>query len=175
MEWSATVSGCEFLSSESESSPISFTRVAYPVSVRNMADDVTTAAADPDSQQRCSTGLVNEPSLGAVEAVVPVFAVWDTARSLAWYEGLGFRLNGASRVPPGRSVLSLVRGEHVELCLAEHDGDGWPNSLVRFTVDNLEPIAAEYGAQITEGVAGPELWLCDPDGNRLRVTAASAG
>ncbi|MGH3622938.1 MAG: glyoxalase superfamily protein [Sciscionella sp.] len=140
-----------------------------------MADDMATATADPDSQPRRSTGLVNVPGYCAVESVVPVLCVWDTARSVAWYEGLGFRRNWVSRVPPGTAFVSLLCGEHVELYLSEHNGDGWPKATVCLAVDNLEQVAAEYGVDIVGDGTGREVRLCDPDGNRLRVTAARAG
>ncbi len=55
------------------------------------------------------------------------------------------------------------------LHLSEHAGDATPNTLVYMWVDEIDPIAAEFGVAVTDAPWGREISLTDPDGNRLRI------
>jgi catechol 2,3-dioxygenase-like lactoylglutathione lyase family enzyme len=104
------------------------------------------------------------------EEVVPVLRVEDAARAVAWYERLGFEKEWEHRFEPGFPwFVSVVRGE-IHLYLSEHTGDARPNTLVHLYVDDIDSISEEFGIPVDEeGLAGREVDLEDPDGNRLRV------
>jgi catechol 2,3-dioxygenase-like lactoylglutathione lyase family enzyme len=104
------------------------------------------------------------------EEVVPVLRVEDAARAVAWYERLGFEKEWEHRFEPGFPwFVSVARGE-IHLYLSEHTGDARPNTLVHLYVDDIDSSSEEFGIPVEEeGLAGREVDLEDPDGNRLRV------
>jgi catechol 2,3-dioxygenase-like lactoylglutathione lyase family enzyme len=104
------------------------------------------------------------------EEVVPVLRVEDAARAVAWYERLGFEKEWEHRFEPDFPwFVSVARGE-IHLYLSEHTGDARPNTLVHLYVDDIDSISEEFGIPVDEeGLAGREVDLEDPDGNRLRV------
>ena len=55
------------------------------------------------------------------------------------------------------------------LHLSEHAGDATPGTLVYLYVDDVDAVAAEFGAAVTTQPWAREVALTDPDGNRLRV------
>ena len=101
---------------------------------------------------------------------MPVLRVEDAARAVAWYERLGFEKEWEHRFEPGFPwFVSVGRGE-IHLYLSEHTGDARPNTLVHLYVDDIDSISEEFGIPVDEeGLAGREVDLEDPDGNRLRV------
>jgi catechol 2,3-dioxygenase-like lactoylglutathione lyase family enzyme len=104
------------------------------------------------------------------EEVVPVLYVEDAARAVAWYGRLGFAKEWEHQFEPGFPwFLSVARGE-VRLYLSEHQGDARPDTLIHLYVKDVDDVAAEFGVVVDEdGLAGREVALVDPDGNRLRV------
>lgn len=104
------------------------------------------------------------------EEVVPVLRVENAARSVAWYERLGFTKAWDHQFEPGFPWFVAVSRGGVQLYLSEHKGDAPPNSLVHLYVDNIDAVSREFGIGVDEeGLAGRECDLEDPDGNRLRV------
>lgn len=91
-------------------------------------------------------------------------------RGIAWYERLGFEVEWEHQFEPGMPwFVSLARGR-VRLYLSEHLGDATPDTLIHLYVRDVDAIAAEFGVPVDEeGLAGREIELADPDGNRLRV------
>ena len=58
----------------------------------------------------------------------------------------------------------------MRLYLSEHKGGRAANTLLHLNVANVDDIAAEFGEAVDEdGLAGRQVNLVDPDGNRLRV------
>jgi len=103
------------------------------------------------------------------EEVIPVLRVSDAARAVAWYQRLGFAQEWEFRFEPGfPAFVSVARGG-VRLFLSEHTGDARPDTLIYLRVRDLEAIAEEFGAAVEQMPWGPEVWLRDPDGNRLRI------
>jgi catechol 2,3-dioxygenase-like lactoylglutathione lyase family enzyme len=104
------------------------------------------------------------------EEVVPVLYVEDAARSVSWYERLGFVKEWEHQFEPDfPSFVSVARG-HVRLYLSEHKGDARPDTLIHLYVKDVDRVAEEFGVAVNEeGLAGRETALVDPDGNRLRV------
>jgi len=104
------------------------------------------------------------------EEVIPVLRVADAARAVAWYERLQFRKEWEHRFEPGLPAFVSVARGRVRVYLSEHTGDARPGALLHLNVADVDVIAAEFGQPVDEeGLAGREVDLVDPDGNRLRV------
>ncbi len=104
------------------------------------------------------------------EEVIPVLRVADVARAIAWYERLQFRKEWEHRFEPSLpAFVSIARGR-VRLYLSEHTGDARPDTLIHLNVADIDTVAAAFDHVVDEeGLAGREVDLVDPDGNRLRI------
>lgn len=114
---------------------------------------------------------------GWAEEAIPVLRVEDVKIAASWYRHLGFRTEWEHRVEPGFPAFASLRrgpeGAGVRIFLSEHSGDAPDNGLFYLRVSDVEPIAAEFDASI-EAVEGRcEVYLEDPFGNRIRVSAPS--
>ena len=105
--------------------------------------------------------------------MVPIFRVADGEAAAAWYERLGFTVEGVHRFAPDLPRYVHLRRGDVWLHLSEHLGDARPGTLVYFYVDNVDTIADEFGAVVTTQPWAREIELTDPDGNRLRIGTRS--
>jgi len=104
------------------------------------------------------------------EAVIPVLRVADAARAVAWYERLGFRKQWEHQFEPGFPWFVCVARGGLRLYLSEHEGDAPPNTLLHLDVRDIDEVSHEFGVPVDEeGLAGREVDLEDPDGNRLRI------
>lgn len=103
------------------------------------------------------------------EELVPVFRVSDGRASAQWYKRLGFKLVGEHRFAPDLPLYAFMARGDIALHLSEHAGDANPSSLAYFYVDDVDPIAAEFGVAVNEQPWAREVELVDPDGNRIRV------
>ena len=109
------------------------------------------------------------------EEVVPVLRVADAARAVDWYERLGFRKECEHQFEPGFPLFVSVTRGRVHLYLSEHEGDARPNTLIHLYVTDIDRVSDEFGVPVDEeGLAGREVHLEDPDGNRLRVATRRA-
>jgi glyoxalase superfamily protein len=103
------------------------------------------------------------------EEVIPVLRVSDAGVAAAWYQRLGFAREWEHRFEPGfPAFVSVARGG-VRLFLSEHTGDARPDTLICLRLRDIDAIAEEFGAAVEQMPWGAEVWLRDPDGNRLRV------
>ena len=104
------------------------------------------------------------------EEAIPVLRVADAGRAVAWYGRLGFEKQWEHQFEPGFPwFVSVARGR-VRLYLSEHLGDAPPSTLVHLNVKDIDAVAAELGVAVDEdGLAGREVDIEDPDGNRLRI------
>lgn len=103
------------------------------------------------------------------EEVIPVLRVSNAAAAAAWYQRLGFSQEWEHRFEPGfPAFVSVARGG-MRVFLSEHTGDARPDTLIYLRLRDLDAIAAEFGAAVEQMPWGPEVWLRDLDGNRLRV------
>jgi hypothetical protein len=103
------------------------------------------------------------------EEVIPVLRVSNAAVAAAWYQRLGFSQEWEYRFEPGfPAFVSVARGG-VRLFLSEHTDDARPDTLIYLRLRDVDAIAEEFDAAVEQMPWGPEVWLCDPDGNRLRV------
>ena len=96
--------------------------------------------------------------------------VGDAARAVAWYGRLGFEKQWEHQFEPGFPwFVSVARGR-VRLYLSEHLGDAPPSTLIHLNVEDIDAVAAEFAVTVDEhGLAGREVDIEDPDGNRLRI------
>jgi predicted enzyme related to lactoylglutathione lyase len=108
------------------------------------------------------------------ETLVPIFRVADGRAAAAWYERLGFTVTGEHRFGPGFPLYLFLRRGTDALHLSEHEGDARPGTLAYLFVDDVDPIADEFGVEVIEQPWAREVHLTDPDGNRLRVGALTA-
>jgi catechol 2,3-dioxygenase-like lactoylglutathione lyase family enzyme len=108
------------------------------------------------------------------EQLVPIFRVADGHAAAEWYRRLGFSVEGEHRFAPGLPLYLYLRRGDMWLHLSEHEGDARPGTLVYLYVDDVDAVAAEFGAAITDQPWAREVALSDPDGNRLRVGTVHA-
>ena len=101
--------------------------------------------------------------------VVPILRVRDAAAAVAWYRRLGFEQQFEHRFEPHFPAYVGIRREGAQLHLSEHAGDATPDTLVYVWVDEIDPIATEFGVAVSDQEWGREIHLTDPDGNRLRI------
>ena len=104
---------------------------------------------------------------------MPIFRVADGEAAAAWYEQLGFSVDGVHRFAPDLPRYVILRRGDVWLHLSEHLGDACPDTLVYFYVDDVDAIAATFGATVRKQPWAREIELTDPDGNRLRIGTRS--
>jgi mannose-6-phosphate isomerase-like protein (cupin superfamily) len=105
------------------------------------------------------------------ESVAPIFRVADADRAVSWYARLGFRKVSEHRYEPGLPAYVIITRDDVWLHLSEHTGDAKPGGLAYLWVEDVDPIAADFGVEVDDNPWGRDLELCDPDGNRLRIGA----
>src|SRR5215217_2504411 len=110
----------------------------------------------------------------AVEEAIPVLRVADAETSVAWYERLGYEKEWEHRFEPSfPAFVSLARHGTARLFLSEHSQDaGGPlvaGTVVYVRVGDVDAIAEQFDAEIVERPWAREVWLTDPDGNRLRI------
>ncbi len=104
------------------------------------------------------------------ELVIPVLRVADAARAVRWYARLGFVKQWEHQFEAGFPWFVCVARRAMRLYLSEHLGDARPGTLLHLNVANIDAIAVEFGEAVDEdGLAGRQVNLVDPDGNRLRV------
>ena len=103
------------------------------------------------------------------EVIVPVLHVTNARETYPWYERLGFMVESEHTFAPDMPVYAFLKRGEIRLHLSEHKGDAKPDTLVYLYVDDVTPIAAEFGQDIAEQPWGQrEVWLTDPAGNRWR-------
>jgi catechol 2,3-dioxygenase-like lactoylglutathione lyase family enzyme len=104
------------------------------------------------------------------EEVIPVLRVADAARAVTWYERLGFEKQWEHQFEPGFPWFVAVARGRLTLYLSEHSGDAPPGTLDHLNVNDINAVASEFDVSVDEeGLAGREVDLEDPDGNRLRI------
>jgi hypothetical protein len=101
--------------------------------------------------------------------VVPILRVADAGVATRWYARLGFQVEFEHRFEPHLPAYVGIRRDGAQLHLSEHAGDARPGTLVYVWVDAIDPIASEFGVTVDDAPWGREIYLFDPDHNRLRV------
>jgi hypothetical protein len=95
--------------------------------------------------------------------------VAHAATAARWYARLGFAVAFEHRFEPHLPAYVGIRREGAQIHLSEHEGDARPGTVVFIWVDDVDPIAAEFGVEVHDAPWGREISLTDPDHNRLRV------
>jgi hypothetical protein len=108
------------------------------------------------------------------ELMVPIFRVADGEAAAAWYERLGFTVEGVQRFAPDLPRYVHLRRGDVWLHLSEHADDAPPESLVYLYVDDVDAIAGTLGATVSTQPWAREIEVTDLDGNRLRIGTRSS-
>jgi ribosomal protein S18 acetylase RimI-like enzyme len=117
----------------------------------------------PDPVERGEAARVDE-------LVIPVLRVADAARAVRWYARLGFVKQWEHQFAVGFPWFVCITRGPMRLYLSEHLGDARPDTLLHLNVGNIDTIAAEFEETVDEhGLAGRQVNLVDPDGNRLRI------
>ena len=123
---------------------------------------------------RSTVGTPTDQRYGPImaEVMVPIFRAANAKETAKWYQRWGFEITGEHRFAPGLPLYLFLERNGAQLHLSEHTGDANPGTLVYFWVDDVESIAAEFGAVVHDQPWAREIQLTDPDGNRLRVATA---
>jgi predicted alpha/beta hydrolase family esterase/catechol 2,3-dioxygenase-like lactoylglutathione lyase family enzyme len=106
------------------------------------------------------------------EKITPILHTADAEASAAWYARLGFAKQWEHRFEPGFPLFVCVSRGPMQLYLSEHRDDARPGTLLYLHVDDVDAVAAEFGAAFEEAPWGREVHVNDPDGNRLRIGSA---
>ena len=101
--------------------------------------------------------------------VVPILRASDASVSAVWYRRLGFEQVFEHRFEAHLPAYVGLRRDGAQIHLSEHAGDATPHGLVYVWVDDVDVVAAEFGAAVDAQPWAHEVQLVDPDGNRLRV------
>lgn len=101
--------------------------------------------------------------------MVPILRIRDAATAVAWYKRLGFHQVSVHRFAPHLPAFVTVERGPMRLFLSEHEGDARPGTLLYLQVNDVRPMAKEFGAKVEEAPWGYEIEIRDPDGNRLRM------
>jgi catechol 2,3-dioxygenase-like lactoylglutathione lyase family enzyme len=104
---------------------------------------------------------------------VPILRVADVDQALPWWRRLGFievfRHQFEARLP--RFVG--IRRDDCLIYLSEHPGDASGPSLIYLWIADIDEVAAEFGATVTEMPWARDCEITDPDGNRIRAASAT--
>jgi len=110
-----------------------------------------------------------------VKGVVPFIRVADAVATAQWYARLGFREEWRTQPEPHLPLFLAITNGEGRIFLSEHMGDAHPDSLLYIYVDDVDAVAADFGAEPELAYYGMrEIELVDPDGNRLRIGTPAA-
>lgn len=104
------------------------------------------------------------------QEVIPILRVVSVDRAVQWYAQLGFTKEWEHRFGDAMPAFASIARGRGRIYLSEHDGDGTPGTLIYVRHSELDALAGQLGAEITEVPWGRELKVEDPDGNRLRIS-----
>lgn len=103
------------------------------------------------------------------QEVIPILRVADAARSVEWYERLGFVKEWEHRPSPDLPAFVSVARGYARIYLSEHEGDAQPDALLYLRHDDLDGMAKMLDASIEHNEWGRDAEVRDPDGNRIRL------
>ena len=110
------------------------------------------------------------------EQITPILRTADAPAAVAWYARLGFSQDWEHRFGPGFPLFVAISRGAMRIFLSEHTGDAHPDGLLYLYVDDVDAIAAEFGATAELAYYGMrEVEVEDPDGNRLRIGTPARG
>jgi catechol 2,3-dioxygenase-like lactoylglutathione lyase family enzyme len=129
---------------------------------------------------------MSPPGAPMLQAAIPVLQVAAIERARSFYCGrLGFEQRFAYQPDPARPdpcYIGLVRGR-AALHVSSFPGDGVAGAVVVLIVERVDPLHEELSARGVAIELAPtdqswgnrEMYLRDPDGNRLRFVQPGAG
>jgi catechol 2,3-dioxygenase-like lactoylglutathione lyase family enzyme len=106
------------------------------------------------------------------EETIPYLRVSDARAAAKWYRRLGFQKEWEHQFGADFPVtISVARDGRpgTRVFLSEHTGDAPADSLIYLRVGDVDAVAVEFDAEIRDSGWAREVWLTDPDGNRVRV------
>jgi catechol 2,3-dioxygenase-like lactoylglutathione lyase family enzyme len=124
---------------------------------------------------------MSPPGAPMLQAAIPVLQVAAIERARSFYrERLGFEQRFTYQPDPARP--GLVRGR-AALHVSSFPGDGVAGAVVVLIVERVDPLHEELSARGVAIELAPtdqswgnrEMYLRDPDGNRLRFVQPGAG
>ena len=104
-----------------------------------------------------------------VEQLIPIVRVSDANEAAEWYGRLGFVKDFEHRYSEEFPAYVGVVRNGMALHLSEHVGDATPDSLIYLFVEDVDALAEELGAEVSETPWAREFQVSDPDGNRVRI------
>lgn len=104
-----------------------------------------------------------------VEQLIPIVRVSDANEAAEWYGRLGFVKDFEHRYSEEFPAYVGVVRNGMALHLSEHVGDATPDSLIYLFVEDVDALAEELGAEVSETPWAREIQVSDPDGNRVRI------
>ena len=87
--------------------------------------------------------------------MVPIFRVKDAAKAIAFYQRVGFVLEGTHQFASDLPVYAFLLRGNVQLHLSEHKGDAPKRSLAYFWVQDLDAIAEARWPDRRASTMGP--------------------
>lgn len=102
----------------------------------------------------------------------PVLRVADAAASVEWYRQIGFEQVFEHRHAPDLPAYVGIQRDEAVIHLSEHAGDAPGRGLVYIWIDEIDPIAEQFGIVPDEMPWARDIELADPDGNRIRLGQA---
>lgn len=106
------------------------------------------------------------------EETIPYLRVSDARAAAAWYRRLGFQKEWEHQFGadfPVTISIALNGRPGTRVFLSEHTGDATPDSLLYVRFADVAAVASEFDAEVQDNGWAREVWLTDPDGNRVRV------
>ena len=118
-----------------------------------------------------------------MQRVMATLRITDYARSKAFYEALGFRIDWEHRFKPHLPVFMQVSRDDLAFFLTEHTGDCPVGGLLHIYVPDVDAWYAEFKEkgvpvreppnQTLQGLR--DMTVADPDGNKLRFCTRLEG
>ena len=100
---------------------------------------------------------------------VPILRVTDVERALGWWGRLGFAEEFRHQFGPDLPRFVGIKRNDCMIYLSEHRGDASGPGLIYLWVEDVEAVAAEFGATIEDMPWARDCEITDPDGNRVRA------
>jgi catechol 2,3-dioxygenase-like lactoylglutathione lyase family enzyme len=101
--------------------------------------------------------------------ILPILRVVDVERASSWWARLGFVTQFTHQFEPGLPHYRGMQREDAWVHLSEHTGDAAGPGLVYLWVEDVDALAAEFGAAVEQMPWARDFEVTDPDGNRVRV------
>lgn len=109
----------------------------------------------------------------SVTTAVPILRVDDVERALLWWGRLGFTESFRHQLDTHLPRFVGIARDECQIYLSEHRGDAPGPGLVYLWVPDVDTVALEFGATVSEMPWAREIEIADPDENRVRVATSA--